>query len=612
MPLLYLLSDDLALRGPKFGCGLAQCGACTVIVNGEGDSRSCVTPVGTVDGAGIMTLEGLGSDREAPPDPAGVHRRAGVAVRVLPQRRDSYGQGVSRSRTRDATDAQIREALANVLCRCGVNVRMLRAIRRYADRKGDGMSGATRRIARRIADARRAARAEPCGPVPAELPQAVGRADCGLRRDRRNRCSGVRAGAGDERAGQRPARLMDCRRCRRPGDGLHGQVRARAGPLHRADAARRRGARRAARSRDADPVRHRRRRRIRGRRPARSRIRPTSIAPTSRWRPRRRAKRWCGWRRRASAVPSRSSGGRAERRRSPTGPIERERVSYGELVGGEDVRPAARLESHAHGIPRDWTVLGTPVAAPRPSRDGDRASSSSCTTFASRHAARRGRPAADAWARRCVGVDEALGARHAGLSSAWSSEEQLRRGGRRRSRGRRCRRRRSCALDWSEGHDACRHSASCTSTCGAAPHAATRCSSIPATSTNGSQSAARVVKATYHYPYQMHGSLGTSCAVADVRGRQGDDLVGDAGGLPAALHRPRCCWACRPSDVRVDLPDGLGLLRPQRRRHGELRRGAPLAGRRAARARAALARRRDGVGELRHGVCHRSARRARR
>src|SRR5438045_2988297 len=59
-PLLYVLSDDLALRGPKFGCGLGQCGACTVIVRG-GAIRSCVTPVSTINGAEITTLEGLGT-----------------------------------------------------------------------------------------------------------------------------------------------------------------------------------------------------------------------------------------------------------------------------------------------------------------------------------------------------------------------------------------------------------------------------------------------------------------------------------------------------------------------------------------------------------------------
>ena len=65
-PLLYVLSDDLELRGPKFGCGLAQCGACTVIVNGRA-IRSCVTPVGTVAGAEVTTLDGLGTPDNPPP-----------------------------------------------------------------------------------------------------------------------------------------------------------------------------------------------------------------------------------------------------------------------------------------------------------------------------------------------------------------------------------------------------------------------------------------------------------------------------------------------------------------------------------------------------------------
>ena len=65
-PLLYVLSDDLALRGPKFGCGLGQCGSCTVIAGGRA-IRSCVTPVGTMEGADITTLEGLGTPERPHP-----------------------------------------------------------------------------------------------------------------------------------------------------------------------------------------------------------------------------------------------------------------------------------------------------------------------------------------------------------------------------------------------------------------------------------------------------------------------------------------------------------------------------------------------------------------
>jgi nicotinate dehydrogenase subunit A len=133
MPLLYFLGDNLELRGPKLGCGLAQCGSCTVIANGNA-IRSCVTPVGTLDGAEITTLEGLGTiDRLHPIQQAFIDEQASQCGFCL--------NGVILTakafldRTPDATDAQIRSALSGVLCRCGVNVRMLRAIRRYADRE---------------------------------------------------------------------------------------------------------------------------------------------------------------------------------------------------------------------------------------------------------------------------------------------------------------------------------------------------------------------------------------------------------------------------------------------------------------------------------------------
>jgi nicotinate dehydrogenase subunit A len=130
-PLLYILSDDLALNGPKFGCGLGQCGCCTVIVKGQA-IRSCVTPVSSVQGADIRTLEGLGTiDKPHPIQKAFVAEQAmqcgfcinGVimsAVALL-------------ERNPKATDAQIRQGLSGVLCRCAAHVRMMRAIRRYAD-----------------------------------------------------------------------------------------------------------------------------------------------------------------------------------------------------------------------------------------------------------------------------------------------------------------------------------------------------------------------------------------------------------------------------------------------------------------------------------------------
>ena len=132
-PLLYFLSDDLALRGPKLGCGLAQCGACTVIANGTA-IRSCTTPVGALASAQITTLEGLGTTAQPHPiQQAFIDEQAAQCGFCL--------NGVILTakafldRTPAATDAQIREALSTVLCRCGANVRMLRAIRRYADRR---------------------------------------------------------------------------------------------------------------------------------------------------------------------------------------------------------------------------------------------------------------------------------------------------------------------------------------------------------------------------------------------------------------------------------------------------------------------------------------------
>ena len=94
-PLLYVLRNDLDLRGPRFGCGLGQCGACTVIIDGKA-TRSCITPLSTVGSKTVTTLEGLGSTPAAAQDPASVHRRAGGAVRLLHQRHDHDGQGLSR------------------------------------------------------------------------------------------------------------------------------------------------------------------------------------------------------------------------------------------------------------------------------------------------------------------------------------------------------------------------------------------------------------------------------------------------------------------------------------------------------------------------------------
>jgi nicotinate dehydrogenase subunit A len=129
-PLLYVLSDDLELRGPKFGCGLGQCGSCTVISNGQA-IRSCVTPVSTVASAEIVTLEGLGTpEKPHPIQQAFIDEQAaqcGFCLNGVILTAKAFLDKNPR-----ATDEQIQQALSGVLCRCFVNVRMLKAISRYA------------------------------------------------------------------------------------------------------------------------------------------------------------------------------------------------------------------------------------------------------------------------------------------------------------------------------------------------------------------------------------------------------------------------------------------------------------------------------------------------
>ena len=128
-PLLYVLSDDLALRGPKFGCGLGQCGACTVIMRGRA-VRSCVTPVSTAAGAEITTLEGLGTiERPHPIQRAFIAEQAaqcGFCLNGVILTAKAFLDQNPR-----ASDAEVQQALSGVLCRCFVITRMLRAIQRY-------------------------------------------------------------------------------------------------------------------------------------------------------------------------------------------------------------------------------------------------------------------------------------------------------------------------------------------------------------------------------------------------------------------------------------------------------------------------------------------------
>lgn len=125
-PLLYVLGEDLELNGPKFGCGLSQCGACTVIVNGRA-IRSCVTPVKTVEGMEITTLEGIGtSEKLHPLQKAFIEEQAAQCGFCL------NGVIMTAKALLDknprAAKAEIEEALSGILCRCFTHVRMMAAI----------------------------------------------------------------------------------------------------------------------------------------------------------------------------------------------------------------------------------------------------------------------------------------------------------------------------------------------------------------------------------------------------------------------------------------------------------------------------------------------------
>ena len=129
-PLLYVLSDDLALRGPKFGCGLGQCGSCTAIINGRA-TRTCITPVGNIGAAEVTTLEGLGTpERPHPIQQAFIDEQAAQCGYCLNGVILTAKAFVDQQPKSD--DRAIEDALSGVLCRCFAHTRMLRAIRRYA------------------------------------------------------------------------------------------------------------------------------------------------------------------------------------------------------------------------------------------------------------------------------------------------------------------------------------------------------------------------------------------------------------------------------------------------------------------------------------------------
>jgi nicotinate dehydrogenase subunit A len=135
-PLLYVLRDDLGLHGPKFGCGLAQCGSCTVLVDGR-PVRSCVAPVSQIKGK-IVTLEGLGTPAKPHPvQQAFIEEQAaqcGYCINGMVMQTTAFLS----SRQTSPSDRDIRQALQSNLCRCGTHQRIVAAVKRAATLMGKG------------------------------------------------------------------------------------------------------------------------------------------------------------------------------------------------------------------------------------------------------------------------------------------------------------------------------------------------------------------------------------------------------------------------------------------------------------------------------------------
>jgi nicotinate dehydrogenase subunit A len=127
-PLLYVLRNDLELHGPKFGCGMSQCGACTVIMDGKA-TRSCVTSVKQAAGKSITTLEGLGTPEKPHPIQA-----AFIAEQAAQCGYCANGMIMTAKALLDAnphpTESQVKQGLSGVICRCGTHTRILRAVLR--------------------------------------------------------------------------------------------------------------------------------------------------------------------------------------------------------------------------------------------------------------------------------------------------------------------------------------------------------------------------------------------------------------------------------------------------------------------------------------------------
>jgi len=129
-PLLYVLQDDLKLNGPKFGCGLAQCGACTVLLDGK-PIRSCVTPISAANGHTVITIEGLGTIHNPHPIQSAFITEQAMHCGYCISGPMLYGKAFIDQHP-NATEADINQALTGLLCRCHAHTRMVRALARYA------------------------------------------------------------------------------------------------------------------------------------------------------------------------------------------------------------------------------------------------------------------------------------------------------------------------------------------------------------------------------------------------------------------------------------------------------------------------------------------------
>lgn len=130
-PLLYALTDALKLKGPKFGCGLAQCGTCTVLVNGQ-PMRSCVLPASSVGSKPIRTLDGLEKNGQLHPVQAAFVEEQAAQCGYCANGWVMHAVALLEKNPK-ATDAQIQQGFANVQCRCGTQIAILRAVKKARD-----------------------------------------------------------------------------------------------------------------------------------------------------------------------------------------------------------------------------------------------------------------------------------------------------------------------------------------------------------------------------------------------------------------------------------------------------------------------------------------------